>query len=229
MKTTLIFVLIMIAIIPIEGQSDLTDVSRLPYHLTQTTDNSLNGLVFFISGDGGYTAYDQSICTEFANKGYPVIGFDALKYFWERKDIVTVVADVQKLLSFYENLWHKSELIFVGYSFGADAVPVIVNRMEQRFKNQTKLIGLLSPSTSADLEIHIGDMLSINTKPGLYDLTNEINRLTFAKTICVFGENEKGEIRNTISNPNVKFAYIKGGHRFGSDFVKMADLILQKN
>jgi type IV secretory pathway VirJ component len=186
-------------------------------------------LVFFISGDGGYTAYDQSICTEFANKGYPVIGLDAFKYFWEKKDVVTTVADVQKLLAYYGNLWHKSEFIFVGYSFGADAIPVIVNRLDEKYKSKTKLVGLLSPSTSADLEIHIGDMLSINTKPGLYDLTNEINRLAFTNTVCVFGENEKGEIRNRISNPDVKFAFIKGGHRFGSDFVKMADLILQKN
>jgi len=216
-------------VIPLEGQSELTNLSRLPYHLTSASGDSIKGLVFFISGDGGYTSYDQSICTEFANKGYPVIGFDALKYFWDRKDVATTVADVQKLLSFYENLWHKSEFIFVGYSFGADAVPVIVNRLEEKFKSKTKLVGLLSPSTSADLEIHVGDMLSINTKPGLYDLAREINRLTFAETICVFGENEKGEIRNAISNPNVKFAFIKGGHRFSSNFEKMAELILQKD
>jgi type IV secretory pathway VirJ component len=213
---------------PVENRSALTDLKDLPYHIVDARNDSIKGIMFFISGDGGFTSFDQSICDEFAKKGYPVIGLDALKYFWDRKEAAIVVADVQKLLTYYKNYWRKTEFIFVGYSFGADAMPVIVNRLNQEFKSQTRIVGLLSPTTSADLEIHVGDMLSIRAKAGLYDLAVELNNLTFARTVCLWGDDEKGEIKSKISNPRVEFVTVKGGHHFSSDFKKLTELILLK-
>ena len=210
------------------NRADLIDISDLPYHIVSAPDDTTKAIMFFISGDGGFTSFDQSICDEFAKKGYPVVGLDALKYFWGRKDADDVVADVQKLLTYYKNYWHKSEFIFVGYSFGADAIPVIVNRLDQEFKRQTKIVGLLSPTTSADLEIHVGDMLSVRAKAGQYDLAIELNNLTFARTVCLYGDDEKEEIKSKISNQKVEFVTVKGGHHFGSDFKKLTELILQK-
>ena len=211
-----------------ENRTDLIDLSGLPYHIVNARTDSTKAMMFFISGDGGFTSFDQSICNEFANKGYPVIGLDALKYFWGKRDASDVVRDVQKLLTYYRNYWHKSELIFVGYSFGADAIPVIVNRLNQEFKYQTRLIGLLSPTSSADLEIHVGDMLSIRGKAGQFDNATELNNITFARTVCLYGDDEKQEVKSKISNPKVEFVTVKGGHHFNSDFRKIAELILQK-
>lgn len=212
----------------VENRSDLIDLSGLPYHIINSRNDSTKAMMFFISGDGGFTSFDQSICNEFASKGYPVIGLDALKYFWGKRETSDVVRDVQKLLTYYRNYWHKSEYIFVGYSFGADAIPVIVNRLNQEFKSQTRLVGLLSPTTSADLEIHVGDMLSIRAKPGEYDNATELNNITFARTVCLYGDDEKQEVKSRISNPKVEFVTVKGGHHFSSDFKKIAELILQK-
>lgn len=210
------------------NRPDLTDIGGIPYHLINAKNDSIKGIMFFISGDGGFTSFDQSICDEFAKKGYPVIGLDALKYFWGKKEASNVVADVQKLLMYYKDYWHKSEFIFVGYSFGADAMPVIVNRLNQEIKIHTRIVGLLSPTTSADLEIHVGDMLSIRAKPGQYDLAVELNNLTFARTVCLYGDDEKQEIRSKITNPKIEFVTVKGGHHFSSDFKKLTELILQK-
>jgi type IV secretory pathway VirJ component len=210
------------------NRPDLKDISGLPYHLINATSDTTKGMMFFISGDGGFTSFDQNICDEFAKKGYPVVGLDALKYFWGRKSADVVVADVQKLLTYYKDYWHKSEFIFVGYSFGADAMPVLVNRLSPEFKRQTKIVGLLSPTTSADLEIHVGDMLSVRAKAGQYDLAIEINNLSFTRTVCLYGDDEKQEVRSKISNPKVEFVTVKGGHHFSSDFKKLTELILLK-
>lgn len=229
LKATLIFALIFAFCTATAQQPDALELSGLPYHLTNAKNDNIKSLVFFISGDGGYMSFDQSICSEYAKKGYPVIGLDALKYFWQEKEVSDVVADVQKLLTYYKNYWHKSEFIFVGYSFGADAIPVIVNRLGAEFRSKTKIVGLLSPSTSADLEIHIGDMLSIKSKPGKYDTAQELNRLSFAHTVCIYGEDEKNEIKSKISNPNVEYVSVKGGHRYGSNFKLLAEVILKNN
>ncbi|MCE5344982.1 MAG: virulence factor [Bacteroidales bacterium] len=228
MKASLTFVLIFIAVTAFANQPDYNQVNGLPYHLTYVKNDSIKALVFFITGDGGYTSFDQSVCNEFAKKGYPVIGLDARKYFWNGKNASEVVADVQKLLTYYVNLWHKSEYIFVGYSFGADAIPVIVNRLEASYKQHTKIVGLLSPSTSADLEIHISDMLSLRVKPEQFDVAQELNRLSFARTVCIYGDDEKEVIRNEISNPKVAFVTVKGGHHFERNYIKLAELVLQK-
>lgn len=228
-KTTLTLIIIFSFYGAIAQQPYVMQLKGLPYHLTNANNDNIKGLVFFISGDGGYASFDQSICSEFAKKGYPVIGLDALKYFWQEKNPEEVVADVQKLLTYYKNYWHKSEIIFVGYSFGADAIPVIVNRLGAEFRSQIRIVGLLSPTASADLEIHVGDMLSIKNKPGKYDTSQELNRLSFARTVCIFGEDEKNEIKSKIFNTRVEFVTVKGGHRFGSNFKFLAESILKNN
>jgi len=210
------------------SQSDFEQVHELPYHLIYEKNNNQKGLVFFISGDGGFTGFDMSISNEFAQRGYPVIGLDARKYFWERKEASVAVEDIQKLLSYYENLLHKSELIFVGYSFGADAIPVIVNRLDPSFKQKTKVVGLFSPSPSADLEIHVADMLSLKHKGALFDVAYELNNISFAPVICIYGDNEKEVVKDAVSNPKVEIVSVKGGHHFDRDCSKLVELVLQK-
>ncbi len=208
---------------------DFSQISKLPYHIISARNDKIKELVFLISGDGGFNNFEESVCNEFAKKGYSVIALDALKYFWKRKDIFSTAADVNNLVSFYQNYWKKSEIIFVGYSFGADAIPVIVNHLDAKLKSQTKLVGLLSPSTWADLEVHVGEMLSLVSKERLYDVASEINRLSFTHTLCIYGDNEKEEIKSKISNPEVEFVTVKGGHHFSNDTKLLVELILQKN
>jgi type IV secretory pathway VirJ component len=71
-------------------------------------------------------------------------------------------------------------------------------------------------------------MLSLRAKAGLYDLATEINNLTFTRTVCLYGDDEKQEVRRNILNPKVEFVTVKGGHHFSSDFKKLTELILQE-
>ena len=65
-------------------------------------------MVFMISGDGGWTDFDQKIATSFAKRGIPTLGLDAQKYFWERKTPEQAAHDFSVAILEYMEKWHKN-------------------------------------------------------------------------------------------------------------------------
>src|SRR6266550_1867607 len=57
----------------------------LPLIFVPATSGTSDTLVVFVSGDGGWAAIDKGVSRVFAANGMPVIGLDALKYFWTRR------------------------------------------------------------------------------------------------------------------------------------------------
>ena len=53
----------------------------MPLTLIPAAINENLPLAFFISGDGGWTSFDQTVCEKLAEKGIPVVGLDAQKIF----------------------------------------------------------------------------------------------------------------------------------------------------
>ncbi len=47
----------------------------------QTTDT----VTLFLSGDGGWRDLDRDVAGEMAKMGYPVVGIDTLRYYWQHK------------------------------------------------------------------------------------------------------------------------------------------------
>lgn len=98
----------------------------------------------------------------------------------------------------------NQDLILVGYSFGADIIPFIANRLPDALRKNLLSVFLLSPSTSTDFEIHWLDMPGGSKGRGR-DVVEKINKMGQQKTISIFGSEEKGfplnEVRlNNFSN-----------------------------
>jgi type IV secretory pathway VirJ component len=47
----------------------------------QATDT----VTLFLSGDGGWRDLDRDVAGEMAKLGYPVVGIDTLRYYWQHK------------------------------------------------------------------------------------------------------------------------------------------------
>ena len=108
----------------------------LPIHISPSRIASEKPMVFFITGDGGYTSFDKSFCKELAESGFSVVALDALKYFWDAKTPESTTVDAEELIDFYQSKWHKDQVIFIGYSFGAHVLPFIFNRLIDRLKDR---------------------------------------------------------------------------------------------
>ncbi|MCD0488837.1 prolyl oligopeptidase family serine peptidase [Pedobacter sp. MC2016-14] len=183
-------------------------------------------MIFMISGDGGWTSFDQSLAEALAKKGYSVAGMDAQKYFWKEKTPESTTADVSNALSYYLEHFEKGKFVLAGYSFGASVLPFIASRLNKNLKE--KLTGLLSlsPDVTADFEIHIADMLSLNSNDDTYNVLAETKKIKNLNLVCFFGTEEEAKVRKEFENQGIKTILIPGSHHFNNNFSAVADVLI---
>ena len=183
-------------------------------------------MVFFISGDGGWTSFDQTLGEQFASKGMPVIGLDAQKYFWNAKTPEQTSTDISKAIEHYMQQWNKKSFVFLGYSFGACVAPFIANQFSVSLKQKLKGIYCLSPDETADFEIHIADMLHFKTSEK-YNVLEEIKKIKALNPVCIFGEEEDSSLRNHFSETGAKIITLPGNHHYNNDYTAIIASILK--
>ena len=84
-------------------------------------------VTLFLSGDGGWRDLDRDVAGEMAKIGYPVVGIDTLRYYWQHKSPEQSALDLTELMQHYRQKWGTKRFILTGYSFGADVLPAIYN------------------------------------------------------------------------------------------------------
>lgn len=186
-------------------------------------------LALFISGDGGWAQLDRSVSDVLAAKGVPVVGLNSLKYFWSSHTPESTAADVARILRYYLAAWKKEKVILVGYSFGADVLPAVANRLPADLLERVKLFALIGPSHTATFEFHVGDWLGIGGDKGL-PIAAEVKKLQGKRFVCLYGEDEgKESLCPAIDpQPGVKAVVLPGSHHFGGRYDLLADPILKE-
>jgi type IV secretory pathway VirJ component len=197
-----------------------------PVTLIPTSIKDSLPMVFLISGDGGWTSFDQAMAETFADKGMPVVGLDAQKYFWNRKTPEETTIEVTKAIEHYLKQWKKEEFILAGYSFGACIVPYIAARLPVSLKETLKGVFSLSPEVTADFEIHISDMLSLGNTDDTFNVISEIKKIKSLNPVCIFGEEESEDLRSTFSDSGVKVLIIPGDHHYNNNPASVVEKIL---
>jgi len=198
--------------------------SDMPLTLNPTSLKNSLPLAFFISGDGGWTNFDQAICAKLAEKGMPAVGLDAQKYFWNEKQPRETADEITNAVKHYMQQWNKSSFILIGYSFGAGVVPFIASNISGPLKETLKGVFCLSPDETADFEIHISDMLNLGHKEK-YNVISELKKITTLRPVCVFGNDEGVELRNLFSIKGVRVETLPGSHHYNNDFNALATII----
>ncbi len=198
--------------------------SDMPLTLIPSSSNENLPVVFFISGDGGWTSFDHAVGEKLAEKGLPVVGLDAQKYFWKEKQPRETAAAIADAVAYYMKQWHRSSFVLVGYSFGACVVPFIASNISPQLKEQLKGVFCLSPDVTGDFEIHIADMLEFDNN-GKYDVLKELRLITSLNPVCIFGDEEDEEVRGHFSATGIKVETLPGNHHYNNDFGSVAFLI----
>ncbi|HEX7585570.1 MAG TPA: AcvB/VirJ family lysyl-phosphatidylglycerol hydrolase [Prolixibacteraceae bacterium] len=210
----------------LQAQSESLLKSDLPLILIPTSLKGNKPLVIFISGDGGWTSFDQTVCEKLAEKGSPVVGLDAQKYFWNEKDPKVVADDLTIAINHYMQLWNKSTFVLLGYSFGACVAPFIANQFSDQLKVSLKGVYCFSPDLTGDFEIHIADMLHFKTHDK-FKVPDELKLIKSLNPVCIFGDEEDSDIRNSFSSEGIKIETLPGTHHYNNDFNAVAEIILK--
>ena len=183
-------------------------------------------LIVFYSGDGGWRDIDKKIGGYLSEQGYFVAGIDSLRYFWRKKEPAEMAADLDRLIRHYHAQAKDNGVILVGYSFGADVLPFMVNRMAPDTKAQIKLISLMGISEHASFTIRLQDILGGTNTDGPLTLP-EVLKLKGIPIQCVFGQAELNSVcAQKELDVVVDRIELGGGHHFDGDYRHNADIII---
>jgi type IV secretory pathway VirJ component len=200
--------------------------AKLPLVEVPATRGTSDTLVVFVSGDGGWAAIDREISKVLADDGMPVVGLNALQYFWTKRTPDTASRDLESIIARYLAVWHKSRVVLAGYSRGADVLPAMISRLPAETRTKIRSIVLLGPSPKVEFEFHVSDWLR-DTNAGIA-VKPEVDKLAPAHILCIYGESDRDSLCPALqSQPGVKVVVLKGAHHFDGGYANLGRLIVE--
>ncbi|MBO9552793.1 AcvB/VirJ family lysyl-phosphatidylglycerol hydrolase [Pseudomonas sp.] len=188
----------------------------------QTTDT----VTLFLSGDGGWRDLDRDVAGEMAKLGYPVVGIDTLRYYWQHKTPEQSAADLSELMQHYRQKWGTKRFVLTGYSFGADVLPAIYNRLPAEDQQRIDAVVLLAFARSGSFEIEVEGWLG---KEGQEAPTGpEMAKLPASKVVCVYGIEETDESGCTDKTAVGERMKLPGGHHFDENYPALAKRLIDE-
>jgi type IV secretory pathway VirJ component len=161
-----------------------------------------------------------------ARQGIPMVGWDSLKYFWSPRTPQGAALDLDRVLRHYASEWHKSHILLVGYSQGADTLPFMVNRLPPATRAMVGYTALLGLSDRASFEFHVGNWLG-NSTVGI-PTAPEMKNWNGSQYLCLYGEEDKDAACDELTGKEGIAVKMPGGHHFGGSYAAMAAQILSR-
>jgi type IV secretory pathway VirJ component len=206
--------------------SAAASAATLPLVEVPSTHGTSDTLVVFVSGDGGWASIDREVSKVLAANGMPVAGLNALQYFWTKRTPESASRDLAMIIDRYLGAWHKSRVLLVGYSRGADVLPAMVNRLPAETLARVRMIALLGPSPKVEFEFHVADWMR-NASAGVL-VKPEVDRLGSQHILCLSGEDDHDSLcRELTGRPNVEVVTLKGAHHFDGGYDKLGQIIIE--
>jgi len=199
------------------------DVSDLPLEEVPASSPAGSELAVFATGDGGWATLDRTISERLAATGVPVVGWDSLQYYWTPRTPEIAANDLARILRHYMAEWNKSGAILIGYSFGADVLPFLVNRLPEDLRGRVRSLSLIGLGPNASFEFHLTDWLGGDS--GL-PTAAEIARLGTRPIQCFYGTDESDSPCRTLRGTALRTIELPGGHHLGGAYDSIAKAIL---
>ena len=199
------------------------EVSGLPLQEVHAAGSS-SEFALLITGDGGWAGLDRELAARLAAAGVPTVALDSLKYFWSERTPDETARDVARLLRHYLAAWNKQRVLLIGYSFGADVLPFVVNRLPPELRARVASVSLLGIDAHASFEVGIAEWVGSAadgppTRP-------ELAGLGQVPVLCIYGEGETDSICPGLTAPGIAREQVGSGHHFSGEYARLAERIL---
>jgi type IV secretory pathway VirJ component len=197
--------------------------TQLPIKALPANDTT-KPLVFYITGDGGWTVFSDAFLRSINKAGYPVLALNARKYFWKKRTPTAMTTELSQLINKYRTQWKRDSVVLIGYSFGADVTPFLYNYAGSPFTKKVSHLVLMLPYTSTDFEVHLTEMIGMASHDA-YSVVNEVNKITKPLLFILGTEKDQFPVQ-TLTNKNYKLITEGGGHHFDDKADKVASYVL---
>jgi len=178
-----------------------------------------------LSGDGGWADIDQDIGNLLSSQGIPVVGWNTLKYFWNRKTPEQAAADLENVIRHYQAVWNKPKVVVIGFSLGADVLPFMLSRLTPVQRAQIRSVSLLSLSHNVDFQFHVTNWLTHSGEDN-YRIAPEMKKLGDLSILCLYGKDDDDTLCPELKAANIRVQALPGDHHFDGDYQRAARLIL---
>jgi type IV secretory pathway VirJ component len=184
-------------------------------------------VVIFVSGDGGWAELDQRVAGSLAGRGVAVVGWNALRYFWEPKTPEDFLADLERVVA---ALPGDVRVSAGGYSFGAEVIPAALASRRPGREPQLERIAalvLLAPGPYASFEVSPLDWVRSNEPRTDHPVRRALEGLDGRPILCLepSDHDPSGCPDGTI--PGLTRVPMPGGHHFAGDYDGLSDRILE--
>ena len=200
-------------------------------------------LTILYSGDGGWADLDKQLGTAFAARGIPVLGVNSFKYFWRSRSPDVAAQQLDALITDSLAKWHKQRVWLVGFSFGADVLPTLIDKLSPAARSRIAQLVLLSPSHDATFEIqlqgymkpqgHLAMLLKklsdrFNNVPDYPALPPVVALDTRFPVVCYYG---KDDADDSLCREKGLPAWVTvhgeaGGHHFDEGYQRLAEQMI---
>jgi type IV secretory pathway VirJ component len=181
-------------------------------------------LALVLSGDGGWQALPKNVAAGLAEQGIGAVGLNSLKYFWRARTPEQTATDLSRIVEHFAPLWHARRIALVGFSFGADVLPSVVNHLAPDMRARVSSLTLIAPSSTADFEIKVSGWLGAN--PLGQPTVPDIERLRGLPMVCLYGADDHDAVCPSLPAGLTDVRRLPGGHHFGGDYAAVTRAVL---
>jgi type IV secretory pathway VirJ component len=199
-------------------------LAHLPLIETPAPTGQGDAFVVLYSGDGGWTAPNIGFAKALAQAGTPVVGVNSVRYFLHRRSPDEAAADLAAVVEHYAKDWGRPTVVLAGYSFGADALPVIAARLPAATRARVRLLALISPGPRTDLAFRGLSWIDLNL-PGALPLAPALTQLGDIRAICIYAQYDRRAACNQFP-PTIRPIELPGWHRYRGEQAAVAKIIL---
>ena len=203
-----------------QGSAEVADLPIEEVHASGSGDE----FALLLTGDGGWAGLDQELAARLAANGVPTVGLNSLKYFWRQRTPDETASDVARVLRHYFSAWNRRRVLLIGYSFGADVLPFVVNRLPPELRERIASVSLLGIDAHASFEVRVSDW--IGSDKGGPPTIPELSEVRHVPVLCIYGEGEEDSICPGMTRGPAVPEQIGKGHHFSGDYALLADRIL---
>jgi len=155
-----------------------------------------------------------------------VAGVDSLRYFWKARTPAGLAADIDRIVRYYAYQWKKKRVMLIGYSQGADVLPFAINRLPAATRELVQLNVLIGVGKQASFEFHVTNWFSNGSGT---PIKPETDKLSSVDTLCLYGADDDESLCPAIGTAHARVINLAGGHHFGGDYRKLAELIINQS
>lgn len=208
------------------GDSQLRPPDKSMFAALPGDSSSRPGLMGVVmSGDGGWHTFDRGLVTMLADDGIPVLAWNSLSYYGKKRTPEEAAALLQKGLEQYMAAWHRNRVVLVGYSFGADVMPFLINRLDPAMRSRVAGVVLLGFAGEASFKFHIEEWIGI-TVGKTWPTLPELDRMPDVPLLCMYGKGDKSEACSAIDRPHARTVALASGHRLNAVTAEVRQRIL---